>query len=377
MKFKVSKKLIVSSLASVMAVSLVGAVTGTVAWYQYNTRVTTSLIGMNVAETGVLEISATSATAGYRADLVTADLGLASTRITPVTFNNDANQTATGVLPTNAYKNPNHAKNRVAKDAGVGHAAGSYADVYTAASTSTASEAGYIQYTVYIRGKTVDNVTGGFTQTAEEVKLLDLTLNEVDSGSITEGMRIHLACYDDSASGTADRNFLLSKTAKTELPLFGKLDLDGDGVADRLGGYEWLTDRDDVVTYGKDGVTQSTQAISALVAANTTIVTTPAVADHASKIVITVWLEGWDYAVGSQTIKNVTATKPAADTDVSSGYYTDRNATVSATGTADGNTVYYQSQNVTNVPMWSGLNTDGAYFNLGITFGVADDAFAD
>ena len=78
---KISKKIIISSLSTALGVSMVGAISGTVAWYQYNTAVRTSLIGMNVAETGVLEISATSATTGFRRDLVTSDLGVDTTSI--------------------------------------------------------------------------------------------------------------------------------------------------------------------------------------------------------------------------------------------------------------------------------------------------------
>jgi len=371
---KFSKKLIVSSLASVMAVSLVGAVTGTVAWYQYNTRVTTSLIGMNVAETGVLDISATSATAGFTRDLVTRDL-TNDTSLTPITFG--VTQDADDAMPNplTAYKNPNASLNRD------GVNPGSYSQVY-----QSATAADYIQYTVYLRGRTVNDVTGGLQLTAEKVYLSEFVLQNVGSGAIIDGLRIHLACFDDSSSATADRNYLISNTARSTMPLSGVLDCDADGISDRVGGYEWDEHRDDVVTYGTVDQVQTTIAPATLVNAadangvitdnaGKLIVTTPTTADHASKIVVTIWMEGWD-TFQTQNIQTVTAVTPAADTDVSSGYYTDRLATSAATGTADGSTVYYQKAAAV-APMWSGEHTDGAQFKLGMTFAVSSDAFTD
>ncbi|MCR4911900.1 MAG: hypothetical protein K5925_05185 [Bacilli bacterium] len=382
---KISKKIIISSLSTALGVSLVGAISGTVAWYQYNTAVRTSLIGMNVAETGVLDISATSATTGFKRDLTSSELGIATDlNITPITWETGANQTASSALSGTAYKNPNSALNRAAKDAGGGHAPGAYADVYQAAVATD-----YIQYTVYLRGRTVDNATGGFTLTAEKVYLTDFVLNNVDSGVIAEGLRVHIACYDDSTSVSPDRNYLISKTAKAALPLFGKLDCDDDGIADRIGGYEWSANRDDVVTYGTDTRTQTTIAPSSLINtpdangvitddAGKLIVTTPTTADHASKLVVTVWLEGWENSTNLQKeIQHITAEKPAAESDVE-GKYADRyaaTAALTAGSKADGKSYYYTKNAAVTVPMWSGLNTDGAKFQLGMTFNVSSDAF--
>ena len=53
----ISKKLIISALSTGMGVSLVGAITGTVAWYQYSTRSTVSFVGTSLASSKNLLIS--------------------------------------------------------------------------------------------------------------------------------------------------------------------------------------------------------------------------------------------------------------------------------------------------------------------------------
>ena len=101
---KINKKLVVSSLSTVMAVSLVAGITGTIAWYQFNTRVSTTLIGTNVGRNGVLQIKNHSdGDDGWRKDLVTADLVGHEIRLTPVTF---GALEESGALPGTAYKKP-------------------------------------------------------------------------------------------------------------------------------------------------------------------------------------------------------------------------------------------------------------------------------
>ena len=58
-KKMISKKLIVSALSTTMGVSLVGAISGTVAWYQYSTRSTVSYVGTSVATSENLLVSLT------------------------------------------------------------------------------------------------------------------------------------------------------------------------------------------------------------------------------------------------------------------------------------------------------------------------------
>lgn len=234
---KISKKLVVSSLATLMATSMVGAITGTVAWYQYNTRATVSIIGMNAAETGLLEISATSNSAGFKRDLTSQDILTAAGRtdfsLTPVTFAG-GNVTA-AALPkvesvVKAYKNPDKSSKTVVEDGSDYSTRGSYATNWDEAT----SVDDYIQFSIYLRARTVDNVSGGFTQTAEDVYLTDFVFEKLGTPDITDAMRIHLA-IDADGNGTDDSFLLLSKTARTDLPLKGMLDQDDDAIADRIG----------------------------------------------------------------------------------------------------------------------------------------------
>lgn len=393
---KFSKKLIVSSLASVMAVSLVGAITGTVAWYQYNTRVTTSLIGFNAAETGILEISTDNSV--WKRDLTTADLVFADSRtnteLHPMTFAG-ANQTATGALNTaNAYKNPDVVNKVVASDGSDYASRGHYAEAWDVAT----AQKDYIQFDLYVRAREVSE--SGFTQTAEDVYMTDFVLANVGSSAIVEGLRIHMAIDPNGVADSGDEvNFLFSKTAKDGLQLYGNLDQDNDGIADRVGGYEWATHRDDHIVYGEGTYTQTTQALSAKKAARDGSTYAIAAADAAKKlfttpttgathIVVTMWIEGWDLAVGS---KNVTTysfdsgTVLAEDTDVTGKFVQYKlgdtpvdNNYAPASGTADGTTKYYtRSSDTVAVADWSGSNTDGAAFQFGITFDIGRGTFAD
>ena len=317
---KISKKIIVSSLSTALGVSLIGAISGTVAWYQYNTAVRTSLIGTNVADTGILEISATNAADSWKANLYTSDYtfvgGRTNTNITPVTFYDGTNNLASNVaLPANAYKKPDAAKNANAANPG------SFANVFEAAT----AQYDYIQYSFYVRARTVDDATGGLVQKAEEVLLKDFTLEDVPDGNIVSGMRVHLNIDPDNNVETANTYMLLSLAGGTT-NLYGKLDLDGDGADDKVGGYEWNANRNNDVIYGANEKTQS--AIKASTKVDTVLFSTPA--SGAAKVTVTIWIEGFDKTVGGGSSA-----------------------------------------------VWSGENTDGAQFHFGMTLGVAADAFED
>lgn len=401
---KISKKLVVSSLATLMATSMVGAITGTVAWYQYNTRATVSIIGMNAAETGLLEISATSNSAGFKRDLTSQDILTAAGRtdfsLTPVTFAG-GNVTA-AALPkvesvVKAYKNPDKSSKTVVEDGSDYSTRGSYATNWDEAT----SVDDYIQFSIYLRARTVDNVSGGFTQTAEDVYLTDFVFEKLGTPDITDAMRIHLA-IDADGNGTDDSFLLLSKTARTDLPLKGMLDQDDDAIADRIGGYEWAEHRDDHIIYGDkaNNYTETSTAISAQIATRDAgnnyaitaadsgkkLFTTPT--SGAAKITFTIWVEGWDtFQTKTVTSYSFTSASPAVGTDPVTSLFELNNAIagnyIPAKGDAEGKAVdgvaYYTrtADSTVKVPDWSGENTDGAKFKFGFTFDVGRGAFAD
>lgn len=348
---KTNKKLIVSSLASVMAISMVGSIAGTVAWYQFNTRVTTSLIGTNVAETGVLEVSATSASAGFTRDLIAADLLNGRTngsKVTPVTFGKLGAQDA---LPAQAYKNPRADANMDATNPG------SYAEVYELADKNH----DYIQYDVWFRARDVENVSGGFEQVEKDVFLSDIVLED-ENHAIEGALRVHLA-IDENGDSTVDRNLLFAKSAVNGLQLYGVLDCDDDGKADIKGGYQWNEHRNDLVYYGNAGDYQNAVAMNDLKATKTgteinpvsdanigkKIFTTPTTG--ATKVTVTIWLEGWDNSVAEETITRAVAENQYAQIEsikaedlTGKGLFTksgDPAVYAAATGLAVTGTTYY------------------------------------
>ena len=189
---KMKKGLIVSSLSTTMAVSLVAGIAGTIAWYQFNTRVSTTLIGTNVANSGVLQISKDGTNWGR--DLVTADLVGHEIELTPVTF---GALNANDSLPDVAYKN--------------GHADSVWdeleedRDAYDPSGYNAYEPAvkykDYVQYTVYIKALEASNT--GEAQVAKDVYLTDITFDDVGSGVISSALRAHLA-IDTTGDGVED-----------------------------------------------------------------------------------------------------------------------------------------------------------------------------
>ena len=78
-------KIIIPLLATVAGVSIVGGISGAVAWYQYNTRANASFVGSSVAESGVLQISRDGSAWGRDAYYKQDDPGFVQS-FSPVTF---------------------------------------------------------------------------------------------------------------------------------------------------------------------------------------------------------------------------------------------------------------------------------------------------
>ena len=295
---KISKKIIVSALSTTMALGFVAALTGTVAWYQFNTRVSTTLIGTNVADTGVLQISTDEVNWGR--DLITKDLVHHEIEMTPVTF---GELNADGSLPAQAYMKPEASENGVVGAAN----AGKYASVYRPATANT----DYIQYTVYIQALEANN--GGMEKVAKDVYFSNITLEDNMGGTLIKGMRIHLSIDD----GTSTKNLLLAKQEVKDLALSGVLDVDGNQVADQVGGPEWNVDRDNIVFYGNNGDRQDAEALDNWVVANRDdlnslnaniagkkLFTTST--SGSVEVTVTLWVEGWDTNIEHEDDVNLT-----------------------------------------------------------------------
>ena len=105
---KVNKKIIVPVLSTVMGLSLIGGVSGAVAWYQFNSRVTTSFIGSSVADSGILQIGQMDGSTIKWGRDVTETGSTNDNKLLPVTFG--VTTESTQALPDEAYGYPEAGK---------------------------------------------------------------------------------------------------------------------------------------------------------------------------------------------------------------------------------------------------------------------------
>lgn len=284
MKIK-KKSIIIPAFALLIGASLAGSISGTVAWYQYSTRVNTAYIGVSTGDTGNLQIRFEGEgdddwvsrltyddVAEYLEDN---DIG---TEFTPITSGNMDKDDA---IQNPLYKNPI-----------VGRAA--YSDWQIADATN------YVTLPLEVRF--VQREGDVEEQLAKKLYLTDLLIQEDKSTKdvkedISDAVRVHISCEDT--------NFLISKnggTIKTE----GKLDIDGDGKDDQAYdegdkyGFNGSELKD--VEYGEGE--QTAYATSDVVVAvdDATLKLTGATDDNvigttktdaALDITVTIWVEGW------------------------------------------------------------------------------------
>ena len=317
-----NKKIMIPLFATVVGLSVVGGISGAVAWYQYNTRVNASFIGTSVAESGVLQI-----TDDYEdSDSWTRDVYAPNAdKMAPVTFG------ATDTEPDGEGKVYMKKNSRLPENSGV---RGGQAYAYPEAGKGPYEEwqtvkvgKEYVQQTIYLRALEVDSsASGPLVQSSEEVYLSNIVLEGVTENKtdIGKALRLHLDILNHKTDGTDEyiKSLLISAEGTTDLKLFGALDLDADGNEDKKGGMAWDADKDNPVVYGRNKAYQEAYSIADIKAVKYTqseseagtipsgkevgdfkfadatqqalqkIATTPA--SGAIKIVATVWLEGWE-----------------------------------------------------------------------------------
>ena len=343
-----NKKIMIPLFATVMGLSLAGGIGGAVAWYQYNTRVNASFVGLSVAQSGVLQI-----TSNYDDDdSWTRDVYAPNAdKMAPVTFG------ATDIEPNEEGKVYMKKTSRLPDNAGVrgGQAyaypeagKGPYEDWQT---VKVGKE--YVQQTIYLRALKVDSSANGpLSRASESVYLSNIVLegattNKTDIG---KALRLHLDILNHKTDGTDVhlKSLLISANETADLPLFGNLDLDADGSDDTVGGMAWTQDKDSVVTYGRSEAYQETYGINQIKAEKYTkndetnhsipegkevgdfkfasdseellkrIAITPETG--AIKIVATVWLEGWEeLSVGNNETSTIWDATKTGDATVHVG----------------------------------------------------------
>lgn len=335
---KFNKKITVTALSTVLGLGLVGSISGAVAWYQYSTRATTSIVGTSAGKGGSLQISKDGST--WARDLHSTDLMPSEgfTGFKPITFGGFDWTGSANALPENAYMTP------VAGEADM------------TKWQSATKNVDYLQYTVYLQSLKLNSTSHEYEKNDDKIYLTNITLEDVDDTArsdegIIDSLRIHILVENEAnTSGTKTTTFIkqdvlsVNDFATTGLNTYGNLDLDGDGAADKKGGYEWETGYDSTLTYGVEGTSlKSKQASSLVVTPNTdgtikeedasknyltALKDTSVTTTNLLKVTFTIWSEGWSQF--------------------------------------DDNTIK---------PMWDPAKREGVNFHVGFTFDVGSNAY--
>ena len=291
-----------------VGLGLVGSITGTVAWYQYSTRVQAALLGTSVAGNNVnMEVKINSSL--WKANYLTGDLASAvdnKTSLAPVTTGALEKDAALPTITENPGTEQEVTKTALRKG-----------PVYQSFATNEwkVAKAGedFVQFNLSVRVKNVDGNSGNATTYADkDVYLSKIEINDVTAGlDLANAVRIHIA-----AGPAATRvNALIAKTA-TSTNVSGLLDLNGDAINDTDKVFEWNTatttyygdyqmvdDDNDASTPDvlQSGV-QESYAINEI-AINPDTATDQQLADlslgktgttaDGLSMTVTIWLEGW------------------------------------------------------------------------------------
>lgn len=226
---KINKKnVIIPSLLTTISAALVGSIAGTVAWYQYNTRVSASYYGTSAGSaTENLQLSLDGS--NWKTELKATDIQ---------TYLNDHGHNGSNLRPvTTGAQEKDKELNTLRKN-----------PIYQHAKTETWGLADYkedyITFPIYLRVQDVDGKqdTANATMLEKKVYLQNLFLDgKGTSKDITDALRFHL-------SGKEGKALISAKGQDTQV--HGALDLLNDGQNDKSEGYEDLGDVLHVVDYG-------------------------------------------------------------------------------------------------------------------------------
>lgn len=357
-----SKKIVVSTLALAMGAALVGSISGSVAWYQYSTRVTTAISGTSTGSSRNLQIASSEL-----ADLVDPAANGWGYNIAPA-----AHTSMNPVTP-------------VFNDSGVATGDFKRQPVYQYFTTGwkDADNDDVISYDMYLQA--VENgsrVALPVYLTGYQISLTQNS-NAVDN-VIKDALRVQItpitwnAEANEGNGAFVDGDPILLSNKGGATTIAGKLDLNNNGLLDKDGFYaddstgvekEYVINENvtsyDSVTFDSikagDADAYNFTNKSAQVGENTvdhTIITTQT--NHVVKLSIKVWLEGWQWEAKTKHIAaNTSLVGTAAEP-----HYSDAACTqLISEGTAgdNGQDVYVKSCLWAN----SSINTS---FNLDLRF---------
>ena len=293
-------KAIVACLGIAAAAAIAGSVSGTVAWFQYNTRVTAAYVGTSASTTSNLEIKVGDGQ--YKQKLTSTDIGNYLTgasnnaELHPVTLGVDQDADAALPNPLKFYSNPLYQYFE-------------YGDWNVAPATA------YVQLPLKVK---YTSDAAGAVLSGRSVWLTDLTIqNHVGvTGDLYKALRVHVS----AANGD---NHLFSSEASQAVTLGGALDLNNDGendIDDSSRVHYDFVPAGTVGEYGNDAYKLDSIAFSELTAPtdNKGVLTggDPLGATDVNgelAITVTIWLEGWQELTDGRTLKGTVADLTARD----------------------------------------------------------------
>lgn len=267
---KLNKKVFIPVLSTALGLSVIGGITGAVAWYQYNSKVNTSFVGASVADTGVLQLGRMQPVfddQGAEVDLDgdgEQDEAIVwgreytqpkSDHLIPVTFgafeekdvldeNGDPTGAKVNVLPSVAYSYPE-------AGCGEGYTGHQHTDALgrdCSISGWKVAEKGvdYAEFEVYFRAVQTDSSasqTGGYQQVVRDVFMSDYIFKSVvEDKNAHDALRVYLEINDgvDGAFILANQEYkdgndpqgAYDPALDQRLPLFGPLNLDRSNETD-------------------------------------------------------------------------------------------------------------------------------------------------
>ncbi len=316
---KMPRKLVISSLTLLSAITLAGSISGTFAWYQYSVRAQVAYTGTSAHCSKLLQISVDDGTT-WGSDIKNSQLPGAT--FAPVT---------TGEQDKDAPLMLKHRTVTIYEDDGVTPAGTQDISSYFYAQPDRgqglynnwllASDSSYAQFDILVKVKDVDG-NHSETNLENDVYLTDLTIldaNQANNLDLANAIRVHISTeYEDNGTDISN-NFLFAKESE-ETEVGGFLDVDEDGVYDQVG-YEWdrhtcLYGGGDFIpaTYDDEGnkLTDDSyanapyqysykandpniipQEVDGNLVGGTPIGKTSAASDNYLKVTVTIWLEGW------------------------------------------------------------------------------------
>lgn len=250
---KINKKLVVSALALCMGAGLAGSITGTIAWYQYSTKSTVSMLSTSVGVRRNMQIKIgnfadTEDTNYWKSDLKMDDIAAYLTHTGDYddglsddeTLNNKYSQGDLSPVTTGA----------VGKDENISLYNPPMYQRPEPSKWGAAFESSYVVLPLHIRCVETTGTAGAEVDSyvAKDIYLEDITIANANTDTthkdISDSIRVHLT----GSNGGTPVYALAGNVSSTNT--YGTLDLNNDGEVDSTARYDWEKENANDIYYG-------------------------------------------------------------------------------------------------------------------------------